>query len=689
MAEAITERDKLALDRSGDKPGGGLARLLGLLVMLLIIALGIFASDRFARNLEDSQRQARTAQLRELTATNQNSAAGALKVLEETLAALSAYGRSAQPFDANAFTGLANSALARNPALRAVLYAPLQTSQAAAPPTSDADILGTIGTTRTTGEAANAPAESPAGMFERNWLGALVPAAQRARYLPIIQVHLSKDADPSFAATLKGLQGLDVLSDAEWAASLSDPSKNLSISYRSLAKGNALILLPIYAADGSNGGTLGRVSLQGAILAEVEIARLLGAASGLKTGETVRASARVFDATDPSGLKLLFPSAKQSLETAAVAPQIATQKARDLQRLDFAALGRNWLVETEPLATFYQADDSNTPQLVRYGGIALSALAALLLLNLITRNARIEKLVGERGAALSDAYTQLRDSELMTMQSEKMSSLGQMVAGVAHEINTPLAFAASNVELLKERMEKVRETVALQDALLGQLKLWPNLDQAARNAWYHQALEQSGKIERLARKTLGSTGALVDESIEGLERVRDLVATLKDFSRVDRAAEDEVDLHKCIENTLKIGFNVVKHKAELVREFSDLPRVRCNPSQINQVLLNLITNAAQAMKDFGQIRLSTRHLGDFVEIDIADNGVGMSAATMKKIFEPFYTTKASGEGTGLGLAICDKIIKAHGGSISVQSAEGTGTTFTLRLPVRGPAQADA
>ncbi len=632
------------------RPSGTLTRVLGFLAAILILVVGSIAADRFAQSLQDNQRIAQTQALKELASTDRGSVQSALRLLDESLSGLRAYLASVASVDPGSFAAMTNETLRRNPALRSVGYA--TEVNANAPQASVA-------------AAATDPRDaSVSGILERNWFGDLVPAAKRERYMPITTMISVAEENENYAS----LVNFDLLSNASIAPLLANDQQ--SVSYQSLVPGRAMILLPA----GSSGHP------HRALLAEVEIQRLLS-----QVGTSTNAQARVYDASDASGLKLLYPSATNSAEPiATLAPVLRGQILRNVQVSEFDAIGRKFRVETSPLSGFFSGADQRTATYVRIGGIIASALAALLLLNLITRNARIEKLVDQRGQELSQAYEQVRDSELMSMQAEKMSSLGQMVAGVAHEINTPLAFATSNVELLNERMAQVRNSVSTQDGLMAELAQWQSKTADEKNSWYQRAMEQSQVIARLNKRTLASTGDLVDESLEGLNRVRDLVATLKDFSRVDRAPVDDIDIHQCIENTLKVAHNAIKHRCEVVRDFQSLPHVRCNPSQLNQVLLNLVSNAAQAMTDIGEIKISTRHSAANIEIDVADNGSGMSEQVLKKIFQPFYTTKASGEGTGLGLAICEKIIKAHGGTINVVSEIGRGTTFTISLPIAGP-----
>jgi signal transduction histidine kinase len=316
------------------------------------------------------------------------------------------------------------------------------------------------------------------------------------------------------------------------------------------------------------------------------------------------------------------------------------------------------------------------------GGL-LTALLASYVAALRSRNVKVEKLVNERTDQLQKAHNELRDTEMIAMQSEKMSSLGQMVAGVAHEINTPLGFVSSNLQMLKEFVDEVLLALGRQMRLLEGLAHWRSLNADQKRMWVRVALNNRQALAEMEnRKLLEDGGALVQESLVGLERISEIVTTLKDFSRVDRAHTDQVDLHHCIDSTLVIAHNVVKHKAEVIKEYGDLPPVSCSPSQINQVILNLVTNAAQAIEGYGHIWIRTRRTGGSVVIDIRDDGPGIPAEVQARMFEPFFTTKDVGQGTGLGLAICEKIVRAHGGAVTFTSQPGTGTTFSVTLPIR-------
>lgn len=281
--------------------------------------------------------------------------------------------------------------------------------------------------------------------------------------------------------------------------------------------------------------------------------------------------------------------------------------------------------------------------------------------------------------SLAQAYEKLKASQAQLVQSEKMASLGQMVAGVAHEINTPLGYVKSNMEIARDAYQKMDALSNAYDMLFGMIQS-PETDEAVLGE--HLAELQNMRAELAEVFPRESMEGLFDDSLYGLQQISEIVVSLKDFSRLDRAPVDDVDLNQCIDAALRIGHNVIKHKAEVVREFGELPRVSCSPSQINQVFLNLLTNAAQAMEGYGRIKIRTFADERFIHAIVQDNGKGIPPESLKKIYDPFFTTKPVGQGTGLGLSIVFGIIKDHKGHIQVKSEVGKGTAFCVSLPIK-------
>lgn len=279
------------------------------------------------------------------------------------------------------------------------------------------------------------------------------------------------------------------------------------------------------------------------------------------------------------------------------------------------------------------------------------------------------KLVSEE---LAKAYDDLKTTHRRLVQQEKMASIGQLAAGVAHEINNPMGFISSNLETLGKYAGRLRQFIDVQDEAMKSL---PDQETVAMLAEARKKL----KIDYL----LGDIPALVAESNEGALRVRTIVQNLKGFSRSDLAEMEPADINECLDRTINIAWNELKYKVTLERDFGVLPPVNCYPQQLGQVFLNFLVNAAHAIDQHGEIKVVTRAEDGFVSVAISDTGCGIPEENREKIFEPFFTTKERGVGTGLGLAISYEIIQRHGGSIDVESEVGKGSTFKVRLPVNG------
>jgi two-component system, NtrC family, sensor kinase len=270
---------------------------------------------------------------------------------------------------------------------------------------------------------------------------------------------------------------------------------------------------------------------------------------------------------------------------------------------------------------------------------------------------------------LERAHARLKEMSSQLLQSEKLASIGQLAAGVAHEINNPIGFVNSNLGTLKTYVEQ----------LLGLLDEYALLEPEAPPP-LRQRIDEAKKRADLDFLR-GDLSALIVESMDGAARVRRIVQDLRDFSRPGDSEWQEVDLHAGLESTLNVVANEIKYKADVVREYGNLPLIDGLPFQLNQVFLNLLVNAAQAIAERGTITLRTACEGDWVYVAVTDTGSGMTPETRDHIFEPFFTTKPVGKGTGLGLSVAYGIIEKHGGRVDVSSEPGKGTTFTVWLPV--------
>jgi PAS domain S-box-containing protein len=261
-------------------------------------------------------------------------------------------------------------------------------------------------------------------------------------------------------------------------------------------------------------------------------------------------------------------------------------------------------------------------------------------------------------AELEATNHELRDTQSQLVQSEKMAALGNLVAGVAHEINSPLGSINANADVSARALEllcKAMEDKEVLDAFTAH----PKLRQAVK------IINESNNTTRIASK-----------------RIVEIVRSLRNFARLDEAEMNRVNLHDGIESTLMLLQHELKQRIEIVKNFGDLPEIECIPNQLNQVFMNILMNASQAIESKGKIIITTRHEGDRVMLEVADNGKGIPQESLVRIFDPGFTTKGVGVGTGLGLSISYRIIQEHGGSIDASSEVGKGTTFTITLPIR-------
>jgi len=276
---------------------------------------------------------------------------------------------------------------------------------------------------------------------------------------------------------------------------------------------------------------------------------------------------------------------------------------------------------------------------------------------------------------LEEAYNHLKLVQMQAVQQEKMASVGQLAAGVAHEINNPMGFISSNLSSLAKYINKLKAFESTLVELTGNSGNAELVDEIART-------KKNMKIDFI----LEDMEDLLAESLEGAERVRHIVQDLKNFSHVDEAEWKPININANLDSTLNMVRNEIKYVAEVVKDYSEIPLVTCRPQQLNQVFMNLLVNAAHAIETHGTITVRTWQEGESVNISISDTGKGINPEHLNRIFEPFFTTKAVGKGTGLGLSICYDIIHKHAGEILVESTVGVGTTFVVRLPVVPPAE---
>ena len=323
--------------------------------------------------------------------------------------------------------------------------------------------------------------------------------------------------------------------------------------------------------------------------------------------------------------------------------------------------------------------------LILLGYLATRLIASYRLLN--AANEELERRVVARTRELSEALRQLKESEAQLIQNEKMASLGQMVAGVVHEINTPLAYVKNSLGSVTGKLPELTRLIAETEKLLELLR-----SGAARP---EDLADQFALTDRLvaqlqAHHVTDELQALVKDGLYGVTQMSEIVTSLKNFSRLDRSKVGSFNLNEGLDSALMLAKHELKRHT-VKKNFGDIPPLTCSPSQINQVFLNLINNAAQSIDPGpGLITITTRREGDrHLAVEVADNGNGIPPEILPKIFDPFFTTKDVGKGTGLGLSIVYKIVEQHGGRISVASNPGVGTRFTVVLPLTPPEPAPA
>jgi len=277
-------------------------------------------------------------------------------------------------------------------------------------------------------------------------------------------------------------------------------------------------------------------------------------------------------------------------------------------------------------------------------------------------------------AKLRETNKQLEQAQSQLLQSEKMSAIGLLASGVAHEINNPVGYVNSNLGTLEKYLADIFVILDKYEAVETLLGGHPLLEELR---------QFKAKVDFAYIRN--DTKSLIAESHEGLERVKKIILDLKEFAHFDN--EDRwvwADVHQGLNSTLNVVWNELKYKCEVVKEYGDLPKIYCLPSQLNQVFMNLLVNAAQAIEVRGKITLRTGQEGDWVWVKVSDTGKGIRAEDMPNLFNPFFTTKPVGEGTGLGLSVSYRIMEKHHGRIEVQSEIGKGTTFVVWLPVQQP-----
>jgi len=290
---------------------------------------------------------------------------------------------------------------------------------------------------------------------------------------------------------------------------------------------------------------------------------------------------------------------------------------------------------------------------------------------------RREKSLSDAKDSLQELNDKLVEHQQQLLHSEKLASVGQLAAGVAHEINNPTGFVMGNLEVLAEYKDDILQLLSMYDELeriIGN----ENKEQVDASLRSIQDYKKDTNLDY----TLKDMHNLISDSIDGSRRIKNIVKDLKNFSRVDNIEKTPVDINsEVIEIALRLVWNELKYKCTLNKSLSPLPVYKCNPGELSQVILNLLVNASDAISKNGEISISSTFMEDYIQIQVSDNGSGIENKDLIKLFDPFFTTKEVGKGTGLGLSISHRIIEKHGGVLSVASQVGHGTVFTIMLPI--------
>ncbi len=324
------------------------------------------------------------------------------------------------------------------------------------------------------------------------------------------------------------------------------------------------------------------------------------------------------------------------------------------------------LIKKEQMQDELKQINEHLDDLVRERTSQLANTNDHLMQEIIERK-RAEKKKQELLEKLEQTFEELKHSQEQLIQSEKMASLGQLAAGIAHEINNPLGFVNSNLENLKKYLVRI---LGLVEGY-GEIEL--SKEKSIKIIRYKKEINYDYLKTRM--------GYIIERSLKGLERIKNIIEDLKTFSRLDAADISDVNINESIDITLNMLLYEFKNRINIIKEYGDIPLMSCCSAKLNQVFLNILINACQAIEGKGEIRITTFVEGKTIRIEISDTGKGIPEDIRSKIFDPFFTTKPVGSGTGLGLSISHRIINDHNGKILVHSADGEGTTFVIEMPI--------
>jgi len=524
---------------------------------------------------------------------------------------------------------------------------------------------------------------------QRQVQGSMVPAATRAEYYPVYY------AEP-FAGN-EAAMGFDLASNDTRLATLKQASDHglmlasarITLVQEVGKQQGFLVFLPVY----DNGNT----SLRGFALGVFRIGDILtGAVNYL---DPLHINISLFDDSAPSDSRFLAHYPPQGSRHSQDSDWLSQHPFQHSE--SFTVAGRQWRVICTPGQRYLQNGRSFGPWLT----LCISLLLTLLLSGYLTLNLQrvrqgqdytrrllhskesLQHQVQERLQAeydlkhsntkLETAHIKLKSQQQQLVHSEKLASVGQLAAGVAHEINNPTGYVMGNLKVLKEYKYSILEIFKAYSQL-------EDIIDQSENQTIKQALLQVNdvKIEQDLDYILNDMNDLLDDSISGAVRIQKIVEDLKSFSRVDDGDKKMVDINEeVIETALRLVWNELKYKCKLNKTLKPLPALNCHAGELSQVIMNLLINACDAISVKGEVSLTSEQVANDIRITIGDNGSGIGDADILKLFDPFFTTKSIGKGTGLGLSISQGIIKKHGGTLTVSSQSGQGSCFTILLPI--------
>jgi len=529
---------------------------------------------------------------------------------------------------------------------------------------------------------------------QRQAQGAMVRADTRDEYFPVFYVEpfASNEAAVGFNLASSATRLVTLKQARETGLMLA--TARITLVQEEEKQQGFLVFLPVYKKEAAAGAAM---TLQGFALGVFRIGDIL--TNAVSYLDPLGINISLFDDSAPIEKSFLAHYPSQGSNNSEDSTLLSQQPMQYSESFEVA--GRQWRVISTPTQKYLASGRSFGPWLALTVSLLLTlSLSGYLYLNLkrvrqgqeytrrllhskeslqleVEVRIQAEQELKHSNSELETAHVQLKSQQQQLVHSEKLASVGQLAAGVAHEINNPTGYVMGNLEVLKEYKHSIQEIFKAYGAMEKEI-------QNSENQSMNLALKQVDdlKANHDLDYILTDMDELLNDSINGTVRIQKIVQDLKSFSRVNDSDKKSVDLNEeVIETALRLVWNELKYKCTLQKELKDLPKFSCFPGELSQVIMNLLTNASDAIEEKGEISIFSESLDSHILIRICDDGCGISEADMLKLFDPFFTTKEVGKGTGLGLSISQGIVKKHGGTLTVTSKIGEGTCFTILLPM--------